>query len=427
MKLKILLAFSLAAVVLAGCEKDAVTVDRPPQHLTESNLLSYDEAMTIAENAASLLGDDDATRTSARTIDRSKVGAVLTSGTRSVEQGTDTLIYVFNYADDAGFALVAKDKRAASLLAVTERGSFDGITTDNAGFQQYIGHLRGYLESAASAPAAFSTGIGDAVITEWKDETTWDTTAVGPYLSVAWGQETPFNYFCFVGGSGEGTRTVAGCDAIAIAQLMSYYEYPKSTQLTYSFAPVSTLTLDWDQWKESKYLDPYGIAMFVREIGQRNNTVYKDGSAVSNFKNDISCLQSFGYTTGGTQNYGKGTVISSLNNRQLVMMCGTNANNKGHAWVIDGYSIVDEIYKHYQRPRGRFVWTLVDSVYNRRTYLHFNWGHDGGYNGLYFVEKYSSGGVGEPYTYTADVFTPPTDNADYDYNNNVKIIPYINH
>lgn len=434
MKWGILSLLSLAAVALAGCEKEAVTADVSPQQSCESNLLSYDEALEIAENAVSLLGDD-ATRTARRTVDRNNVRAVSASGTRSAESGTDTLIYVFNYADDAGFALVAKDKRATSLLAVTERGSYDGETTDNEGFELYMDYLRDHLAAATSAPSGLlSSGLGDAVITETKAISIRDTTAVGPYLTVAWGQEFPFNYFCFVGGGSGGQQGVAGCDAIAIAQLMSYYEYPTSTQLTYSFAPVSTLALNWSEWKYSADWDVYAVAMFIREIGERNKSEYyvehtDDGDSYytkSNFQDDISCLRSFGYTTDGACNYSKGTVFASLNNRRLVMMRGTNAStDKGHAWVIDGYRVLEHTSMHYQRPMGQLDWTLMATVYDRKSYLHFNWGFFGQYDGFYFIEGYSTGGVGGTWTESADVFYPPK--ADYDYNDDVRIIPNIYH
>jgi parallel beta-helix repeat protein len=50
-------------------------------------------------------------------------------------------------------------------------------------------------------------------------------TEVGPLVTAKWHQQEPFNNFCPMG---DGGRTVVGCTATAVAQIMHYHRWPRS-------------------------------------------------------------------------------------------------------------------------------------------------------------------------------------------------------
>jgi hypothetical protein len=55
---------------------------------------------------------------------------------------------------------------------------------------------------------------------------------VAPLLSTEWGQDEPYNTFCpeYYTNNGKSHLCKAGCVAVAMAQVMSYYRYPMMTQ-----------------------------------------------------------------------------------------------------------------------------------------------------------------------------------------------------
>ncbi len=109
-----------APAPVAESDADAVIL---PEGLTPR--IGYAEAAGIARQAVALLESSAATRTSRsrRTLDPANVKYFVLPATRSGEPA-DTLMYVFNFADSAGFALVSAIRASDQLLAVTEKGSY---------------------------------------------------------------------------------------------------------------------------------------------------------------------------------------------------------------------------------------------------------------------------------------------------------------
>ena len=453
MKRLVILSATIFVIALSSCSKDDDLVQpmRKFPHARTSNERSFNDALTIAQKAISLVSSEGTRAKSERQIDLTQTRAVMSETTRSANIEQDTLMYIFNFADDQGFAIVPKSKNAPELLAVTTKGYYDGEETDNKGFNIYMEYATAGMRSApldttkkpipdleigdGSGDGSSGDnggnnggGIGDQVITEWKTETDYDTTRRGPLLTTKWGQELPFNYYCFENGNQTGTKYAkAGCQATALAQIMAYHEYPNSLNLTYHFAPATNLTLNWDYWKEDPYNDPNGLAIFTRELGERLNMDYKKDDSGSTTIEAKNTLQELNYNTSNVTDYNiydNSPIIGNLAGYCPVFIrgrTGTDPNNStSHAWVVDGYMITEETSREYQRQMGQINWTLVNTVYIKNTYYSFNWGFNGTDDGWFFIEKYSTGGAGGTYTTWANVYNPK--NMNNSYNTLVKII-----
>ena len=110
---KFLLVFGWIIVSLTACQKDQTVA--PVETLRDRALR---EVLRIAREGASMLEDDETTRSAfGRRIDPSGVTCRIVPGTRAGESA-DTLYYVVNYADEAGFALVAADERMTDLSLI---------------------------------------------------------------------------------------------------------------------------------------------------------------------------------------------------------------------------------------------------------------------------------------------------------------------
>ena len=128
--------FLFAAMGLASCSNEDALVpeNNVSTEVTTSQLSietrSYDEALAIAKNAISMLEDGDAATRSgeaSRTID-------LANGVKTYRQNVtradgsvsnDPLLYVFNFNDNKGFAVVSAKRSTGGLLALVEKGSYD--------------------------------------------------------------------------------------------------------------------------------------------------------------------------------------------------------------------------------------------------------------------------------------------------------------
>ena len=213
--------------------------------------------------------------------------------------------------------------------------------------------------------------------------------AVSPLLgNIIYDQGVPFNNLCPIIN---GRRAVTGCVATAMAQIMRYYSYPSvgTGSVTYTGSNgAATLNLadydfDWslilnDYTKSYTAAQGEGVAKLMLACGASINMNYSaDGSgsfinkAMKSLKDyfgyskDIEYYDSTGdYDPEGLIEYD--WVFTIRENHQKgypVMYAGSPASGKsGHAFVIDGYKVIDGIY-----------------------YYHVNWGWSGAFNGYYLI------------------------------------------
>ena len=84
----------------------------------------YEEALTLAQQSIAIV-DKPATRAlRVRTIRSTRGQCVTVPATRNGESQADTLMYVFNFDDDNGFAVIAANQAVDPVLAVAENGNY---------------------------------------------------------------------------------------------------------------------------------------------------------------------------------------------------------------------------------------------------------------------------------------------------------------
>lgn len=416
----------LATSVLFACTQEAM--DSLPQTESKTDDIkelprhrTYEEALAIAQDAIGLLGESSTTRSGKpRTVNTSEVQYILnTSATRSDEE-PDTLMYVFNYEDNAGFAVVSVNRATEELIAVTEQGHYiAGEETENEGFDFYMDMAKIYtrinnypLDTIGNKPAQLIY------------ETVRDTVVHGPFLSVQWGQNEPYNNHCF---DEDGNRAAAGCVAIALAQIMSHYKHPSSITVNYE-SPSYVLYLNWDNILKHKRTSTDCscveseathdmIGKLIRQIGKTVKMQYGPQSGA--YDADVpSSLSAFGYTHDPYTTYTSEKLISSLANGRLVYMSGSRINaTSGHAWVVDGYKKITVTETEYSQTYGLPLIVLNQTTW-KTIYHHINWGWNGTSNGYFIADVFDAA---SPYE-----LDPNVHSIAYNYyNTNLNIYPNI--
>ena len=409
---KLFLLIGLVAFLATACEKEEMVT---PFEQQEDPLA---EVIRIAQEGAAMLGDAETRSAVGRRIDRSRISCKINPATRAGESD-DTLYYVVNYADNAGFAIVSANEEApdgARLIAVTESGSYTaGEQTENEGFNMYMDMVE---SSVGTYGWRDSLIIQPEPISRYEEVVTYSPWAgVDPLLQVKWGQgytsmyddswikhentydpSYPYNKYCY---KIEGDSICpAGCVAVAIAQIMSYHRKPASYMLTFDGSD-RIIPFDWDalnsyvggrgySWTESA---GDTIALWFREIGQRAMMVYKPGGSESDVYKARECFATFGYDQLPVVGYNYATIQSELMSGRPVYVRGSrlvvkdNGSSvyRGHAWVADGYKVrtkTVEMYRVYPVIGGEQR-ELLEQVTSVHRYVHYNWGYDGDCNGFF--------------------------------------------
>ncbi len=169
------------------------------------------------------------------------------------KNSTEPAYYVFNQGNDAGFIIVSGDDRTEDVLVYAEQGSFNPDKV-NPNLRFWLNRLQEQVSMANDDNAVDKVTPRKAV------------SAIGPLLKndkgqeIAWYQETPYNNLCPIDKL-DNTRSLTGCVATAMAQIMYKWRYPekgtgsktytwvnanKKTQKETLTANFGETTYDWD-------------------------------------------------------------------------------------------------------------------------------------------------------------------------------------
>lgn len=388
-----MLCLMLVVGVLTACEKsefNAASIKQ--QHMDPLEVY----LTRVAEEGIALLGDVPTRSGGRRVVDPSRIKVALSSSTRSGE--SDTLFYVVNFADSAGFALIDADTMSARpLFAVTEKGNYTPGEVTNTGFDDYVSLLWTKLP-----PAVIDTSC--LIPPRQRVEQYWQTLGeVESLIPVQWDQGWPYNKFCPSNPEIDGSLCAAGCVAVAIAQIMAYHRHPAFYTMTWCGSTESRF-IGWDFISEHNACEYESciigieIALLIREIGHRVDMDYGTTSG-ANVQDARDCLDSFGYYRLGTRDVSWNLVQSELDLLRPLYIRGRSADWGRHAWVLDGYKIAREVTKVYEETMfGSNVWELKGTSYTQNYhYVHYNWGWGGNYNGLFYFGDYSPTSGVEPF------------------------------
>ena len=425
MKTKLSSIFALAIMVASCSNQELIDSDfQQPTSQQTGNIRSYEEALQIAQASIQMVDGQAKTRAaSSRRISLSDSKVCLGGGITRSEAENDTLMYVFNFEDNQGFAIISANKNTEALIAITEKGHYDPTVRDqNDGFNLFMDLAKIYLENNRQAGDPGGGGLDP--ILEFKDSIVPFSGYVGPFVEVKWGQSYPEGFFCPNGSS--------GCAITATAQVMSYFEYPTGIPLTYSGADQSYQALNWSNIKvhsisnHPQYIlcnadeaTHKAIGRLCRQLGELSNSSY-DPDGTGTGSNDIKqTLNTLGYTTTNWTDYSSSVVTGSINNLRPVLIFGYRLNNDngnqgqiGHMWVIDGYYYSGYESFIWNRPYPGFEWQLVEHTVHTDYYHHYNWGFSGNNNGYYTAGVFNVASV-----WMADgTINPALSNRNYNIN-----------
>lgn len=390
---RLLKTFVLVVVcaTLFACEKEIDNTER-------TNLSNYKlkierdikDAYKIANKYASSL---NTTRSaSSRQIDYEDVHYLVKESTRSSAE-SDTLYYIVNYEDNNGFAIIPRSKTLPEVVVLTEKGNYNGEETDNEMFNILMDGAKIYAYNSVRRPDSIT--LPPPPQPQYTDTMTFDTVAkILPKVTAQWGQGSPYNIFCITANN-----QLAGCEAIAVGQIMSYYEYPTSIQLTYPNHDIPIQVLDWDvinnvpnhsHWAD-ECSNHFALARLIREIGEQLNINYNDSLSIANDNNVREALSYFGYSCSNVKDFSIYDVGNSLRNDGLVHFSAKKSpetDSYGHAMIFDGFIDIRCRYRVWEGPwlwpsNEPFPWVLIEDNITTYKYVHCNLGYDGLSNGWY--------------------------------------------
>ena len=223
---------SILAIMTAACaesewEPASQTDVSTSTHSVRQRTL--DEALAYADEWFAQM--DEPTRSEGRRVRNVEY---VRSTTRTRAGDTDTLMYLVNYEDNRGFALLGRPATSKAIYAISEEGSLDmSDTVYNKPLAMFMASAR--EDAQISLPNSLTipgTPPWDKLIHP-RRLVRWVHPLLPENVS-KWSQEAPYNRDC---PDVDGKKGLVGCGPLAVGMLMAYYQFPKK---------LDTLNLDWE-------------------------------------------------------------------------------------------------------------------------------------------------------------------------------------
>ena len=303
---------------------------------------------------------------------------------------TYALFYIFNDKSNNAFVIISGDDAAYPIIGYSKESMFrvnDLGSNVEKWLEGYKKELRYIIKTKLPATAD--------IINEWNDLLNGPTRSmlqgevVSPLMTTKWNQSPHYNALCPYDYN-ESARSVTGCVATAMAQIMKYWNHPAKGVGSHSYVHPSYGTLsanfsitnyNWSNMPNQLSASNYDVATLMYHCGVSVNMDYSPSgsgawviSEASQIENcsEFAFKEYFDYSestiglrrSSYTESVWIQMLKDELDNQRPVMYAGYGSGG-GHAFVCDGYDT------------GNF--------------FHFNWGWGGVYDGYFKINALNPG------------------------------------
>lgn len=285
-----------------------------------------------------------------------------------------TAFYVCNVGDNA-FVVVSGDDVAQPILGFSYSNTFGTNVPSNVAF--FLSDLANEIDAALTQDiepvAEVKKMWNDLLQDNASAKTDFDT--VGPFLTTIWGQGQYYNNMCPYDtlSTYSNHHVPVGCEAVAMAQIIRFWEYPVNPRGRYSYYALhyGLLAIDFDTvlynynlmadelTGTSSAAEVNEVARLLSHCGislQMNYDTASSGAYNTNAR--TSLINHYGYkstTSIAAKAYYTSTTWINMLKAELdagrpILYSGRDESAGGHAFVCDGYA--DSNYFHFN-----FGWT----------------------------------------------------------------------
>ncbi len=314
-----------------------------------------------------------------------------------VEAEEQNLFYVFEIANQDGFVITSAQSFAKPIL-----GYSDQHNVDFTNLSPELGFMLDYYKKQIQYGIKNKIKANSKVAVMWKNLKTASqnrtsvTESVGPLLLTTWNQAPYYNDMCPTNSSGE--HAVSGCVAVAMSQIMKFYDYPKQGSGNHSHGDYSgtvfhssninyaNQTYEWGNMPTALDEPNEEVAKLMYHCGQTVNMDWEvEGSGAMSANIEWALKDYFKYSS-STQLVSKDDysneaweqlIRNEMDAKRPVVFAGVaSGSNVGHAWNCDGYQSDDN---------GNYLY-------------HMNYGWGGFGNGYFALNNLSAGSLpgGDP-------------------------------
>jgi hypothetical protein len=354
-----------------------------------SEQISLGIAQTVAQNWYSNIYETENNEISNYSIETSK--------------GLQTA-FIFNFVD-GGFVITSASNNAEPILAYNDVGE---ISSDRSPSLEWLISCYNDQVYEIISDSLLYQPHRDTWLQLFEGSYTEDRTEILLPMDPTWGPHEPYNNFVPLV---DGERCSAGCGPVAMAQVINYHKYLSDYSFSnefvkpdYGVAIGDPLQPDYIYFEIDEDASTYGFPTFaeldsylsdIRELYNTGNTIQNDDEyAALSFACGIGLKAEYDSSTGTggstnvvrtyAKNFGynsdsyqrnifqgnwEALLINEINNDRVIQYSGSDPDEGGHAFILQGYSVGPPAMPCF--------------------YVNWGWGHDPDYcsDGWYTLDN----------------------------------------
>ncbi|MBP5341183.1 MAG: C10 family peptidase [Bacteroidales bacterium] len=306
---------------------------------------------------------------------------------RLVENTGFDRFYIFDIDQGKGFVIVSADDCAYPVLGYSV-GRPAGEMGANVRFwlDQYEQEIDYLVEQRTQANEYIQSAWDVLRAGNWEEPQ--PSQAVAPMLTTTWNQSPYYNNLC-------PPNTPAGCSAIAMAQVMKYWNYPPVGTGSHSYSSsFGTQSANFG----STY---YDWSHMPNSLSGGSSSTQVNAVATLCYHVGVSIEMEYGYDgssaalIGGSNTYCVQNALKNFFDYRTTLQGVSKSNYTDAAWV---QLLKDEMDAGRPVPYAGFDNTaghaFVFDGYNNSNQFHINWGWGGYYDGYFTMGALNPAGGG---------------------------------
>ncbi|MBM3318141.1 MAG: C10 family peptidase [Candidatus Eisenbacteria bacterium] len=344
-----------------------------------------------------------ARRIAAAFLERIRAAGFEASGAFAVPGEREPLAHVVTL-DPAGYVVVAADDRLPPVIAYSTTAEYPGgeeipdplLALLQADLERRLAALPQLDARAAEARSqawselAAGTSRRGARFEQWPPE---GSTPTGGWIAANWAQGAPYNALCPLDLAHGGSRSLAGCPAVAMAMILNYHETIQGT----AFDGGDRY---WHNYAGNAYWIPdahaqYGFPSFATLNGYLETLTqhWAEGTPLTNtdkaalvFGCGVAARQV--YSASGSGTFGVGQAFDAFR-RFAFADCRLVFDTDPDLYPDMAAQMQNALPVHLAvvDPDWTMGHNLVVDGYNTDSYFHLNFGWGGAYNGWYLLPQ----------------------------------------
>ena len=342
------------------------------------NFINFKDALKVAEVKISTDGISD---------------FVIIGSVGITDENNFVLMYVFNLKP-IGYIVVSSYSYLPPIIAFSFKNDFGIISDENV--------LLALLKADISNRIEYIDYVSSNVIikhqSQWQKYLDLDnlntqiaTKKIGPLLETQWSQNYPYNNFCPI-DLDSGKRSVAGCPAVAMAQILNYHrttnnvEFNDEDDYIHNYAGnIYKIDDDSDEYDFPSFSDLNTYLDALEYNFENDIALTDDDKAALNFACGVAATQV--YNPSGSGTFGVNQAYQAyqrfhFDNVEL-LQTGSDIYDRLQSNIIDGLPAHIAVVND--------AWTsghnMVVDGYDTEGYYHINFGWGGTYDGWYMLPE----------------------------------------